>query len=278
MENLENKIEKMPLLKVSFELPTAEREGNTLFNFLGKGEGSFPAWSEGIYRNHPKLKEMVEGTEGEDEFRKKCIEYAVEYLEENKGAIEESRANLEKVWQEGGGTKFLEEIVKDFETDFPENQDKITGIISINPVNPRYLRHWTFGVNYLRSLEDRIGISVHEIIHFLYFKKWSEVFPGYDMKKYESPNPEWALSEILDVVIMKNNSVIRGLIGNYKPNVYKFWQDIKVDDKTLIELFEGIYMEHEEGKINFEEFLKRSWAEYNAKKDIVEGQMAMKKA
>lgn len=70
---------------------------------------------------------------------------------------------------------------------------------------------------------------------------------------------------------MNNNKIIQGIVKNEKFEVYKRWQSIRVDGKKLDEYFDGFYKEHEEGKISFADFLRKSWDEYQKNKDVIEG-------
>lgn len=261
--------EKMITPKVKFKLPTVEEENQTIFDFCyHKSSGGWD-WSEYVYKQHPKLKEMVGGVNDEKEFFKLCHEYVENYLEENREVIEDSRNKFQKVWMETE-EEFLKNISKDFETDFPEEVKEIRASVSINPICPRYLDEWSFNVFY-KFPEDRMKqTSIHEIIHFLYFKKWLEVFPNYDKRKFNGPHSEWKLSEILVNPIINNNETIQKIINNMKSNGYKEFQDIIIENKTLNEYFGDFYKEHLEGKTSFADFLKKSWDEYRKYKDVIE--------
>ena len=64
-----------------------------------------------------------------------------------------------------------------------------------------------------------IEVSAHEILHFLWFKKWKEVFPETGLKEYESPHLVWRLSEIMDPIILQCQPKIKELIKPAKSGV-----------------------------------------------------------
>jgi len=178
-QKIDGKIEKLPKPKVKFELLTIEDEAKKFVNFCrNKSSGGWD-WSHYVFKQHPKLKKMVEGVDEESEFYNQCREYAEAYLKENPKAIEEAKDKFEKSWGENE-EEIYSTLSKDFETDFPEGVSKIKARISINPINPRYLDKWSYDVFYRASGDRMKEISIHEIIHFLYFKKWLEVFPQFN--------------------------------------------------------------------------------------------------
>lgn len=53
---------------------------------------------------------------------------------------------------------------------------------------------------------------MHEACHFLYFRKWKEVFPRANPKTFESPHLAWHLSELVAPIILNRPDVQR-LLG-----------------------------------------------------------------
>jgi hypothetical protein len=254
--------------KVKFELPTLKKEEDIIFDFCHE-MGSGMNFSATVYDQHPDLKRVVLGITDEKEFRKKCNIYVDDYIEKNKKELEEWRENFQKSWEQVEDN-FLINLSKDFETDFPEDIKEIKANVSINPICPRWLDKWTFNLYYKFSNIQMKQTTIHEIVHFFYFKKWTEVFTDSDKKDFDSPHSEWKLSEILVHPIMNNNRMIQAIIKYQKSDVYQAWQHIKIDGKKLVDYFEPFYKEHEEGKISFADFLKKSWEEYRKHKETIE--------
>jgi len=257
--------------KLVFELPTIEAETDTLFDFCYREDLTGWDWSEMVYEQHPKLKEMLVGVKDKVEFYNQIRNYVESYDKENKADIEQVREVFQQAWDEVEG-KYYTSLVKDFEIDFPEDVKVIRAAISINPICPRYLDKWSFNVFYKFSKESALSVSIHETIHFLYFQKWSEIFSGYDKDKFETPHSEWKLSEILVNPIINNNPVIQEILKGYKSPGYGEFRNIVIEGKYLNKYFGEIYQEHLKGRMSFGDFLKKSWSEYDKYKDIIEGQ------
>jgi hypothetical protein len=260
----------MVVPEVKFVLPIIKSEAGMLFSFCYNNKSTGLDWSEIIYKKHPRFKEMVIGITKRDEFYNKCYEYADSFIKENHKVLEENRIKFEKSWNEDG-EKALVNLSKDFEVRFPEEVKEIKANVSINPICPRYLDKWSFDFFYKFSIDKMRATCIHEIIHFLYFKKWLEVFPSSDRRTFDAPYPEWKLSEILAPSIINNNKIIQSFVKSDKlSDVYPNWQAITIDNRKLVDYFGDIYKAHEDGKISFADFLKKSWDEYNKHKTIIE--------
>lgn len=296
MKNEFENNEKMSIPEVKFVLPTVEKEAQMLFNFCYVDESTKLNWSETVYKWHPDLKEEIKKLETSDELLKlkdlkdvdvyknayrnalynTCFKYAESFIRENIEKINNSQKHFKKLWDEIN-EKILTNLSGDFDISYPREINEIEASVSINPICPRNIEKWTFNVWYRFNDDNFKQTCIHEIIHFIYFKKWVKVFPAYnnevEKKKFNGDNPEWKLSEILVHSIINGNKTIRDVVGNSKSDVYTEWQNIKIGEKKLAEYFGDIYKEHEEGKISFDDFLKKSWEEYKKHEDIIENGM-----
>ena len=269
MKNINGVIEKGPAPKVIFELPTEKDETQTIFNFCYRESSGGWNWSEYVYNYHPELKKIIDGVDDEKEFYNCCHTYVKSYLEKHHNTIEQAVNEFQKKWKEIE-KEFYDNISKDFETVFPEEIKKIKVSVSINPICPRYLDKWSFNVFYKQSEDTMKKTCIHEIIHFLYFKKWLEIFPNYDKKTFNGPHSEWKLSEILVNPIMNNNQTIQKIINKQKSYGYREFRDIRIGNETLNDYFGNIYKKHLDGEITFSDFLEKCWDKYNKHKDIIE--------
>lgn len=48
--------------------------------------------------------------------------------------------------------------------------------VSMNPIDPRFLKERCFDIFYLNSESGAIGESIHEIVHFVWFYVWNRLF------------------------------------------------------------------------------------------------------
>lgn len=127
--------------------------------------------------------------------------------------------------------------------------------LSICPIAPRFLKERYFLLPIYGNNSESFNIVIHELIHFLYFKKWHKIF-GDSYSLYEYPHKIWILSEILDPVIMNDKRIVK--ITKYKAGLYPQW-DIYEKKYNLLSIFEEIYI----GSNNFSDFLKKAKYKYN---------------
>ena len=70
--------------------------------------------------------------------------------------------------------------------------------ISFNPVSPRYLNSNSYDIFYLNGECGALGITLHEMIHFLWFYVWKKHFNDSALE-YKTPHLKWVFSEkVLD--------------------------------------------------------------------------------
>ena len=113
---------------------------------------------------------------------------------------------------------------------------------------------WSFCVTHDRN--DTISIITHEISHFLYFKKFKEIFPKISRKNYEAPRKEWLLSELVAVIISHDPRILK--IVGIKDDFYPEHKILTVGGELLTEAISKLYKEYVIDKNNFSEFIKKS--------------------
>lgn len=163
---------------------------------------------------------------------------------------------------------FLDTLAAHMETEWPEGRI-ITGYISIIPVCPRFLDKLSFYINFKKSLSDAREIIAHEILHFLWFKKWKEVFPESKRGEYEAPHLVWRLSEIMDPIILQCHPEIQQFI-NPKSWGYNVFKTIKIGNVGMTEYFARVYKECLVGRISFEDTQKTLWGEAEKNREALE--------
>lgn len=163
----------------------------------------------------------------------------------------------------------MEALSEHFETEWPEDKPEIVGLITNLPVYPRFLDIYKFGVGY-ENIPKSIEASAHEIVHFLWFKKWKEVFPEMDRREYESPRLAWRLSEIMDPIILQCHPKIKELV---KPKGwgYSSFKNIKIGDVGMTEYFKKIYLDSIAAGDDFTTTLKKLWAEAQKHEEEING-------
>jgi hypothetical protein len=124
------------------------------------------------------------------------------------------------------------------------------------PIAPRFLDTNSFLLPYYYDVDILLNWAAHEMIHFLYFKKWAKFIPQSSPSDFEHPHPIWVLSEIL-VAVIGNDTTIQSTFKS-EFNIYPDWQELKIEGKGLLEIFTEEYKRSE----NFEDFLNNSWIKY----------------
>jgi len=197
----------------------------------------------------------------------KCREFAERIIEGNKSEILKAKDAIETDWNLVS-REFLTRLSKLFEIEWPEEKRIINAYITIMPVFPRFLDDFSFCVGYRNPPKARETIA-HEIVHFLWFKKWKEVFPDSKREEFEGPHLIWRLSEIMDPIILQCDPKIKELI---KPSRwgYPTFKDVVIEGVSMTEYFVKIYMDCVKKGKSFEEVLKILWAEALKNREAIE--------
>ncbi len=127
-----------------------------------------------------------------------------------------------------------------FKIDLKNEFNGMVGHIGLNPVSPRFLKTNTFDVFYLNSERGALGIALHEIVHFVWFKLWGDYFHD-DIKEYEIPNLKWVFSEIIPELIMRDERLkLRNPYSNGQV-IYEYFYKMNIDDKPIIDILYEMY-------------------------------------
>jgi hypothetical protein len=241
--------------KNHFEIIDLDRETKLFYSFIGSG-----MFSSTFNRTYPELVAIREKYKDESECLKKYREFLENLHTVKKKDMLAGKEEIESEWNKNS-TAFLQALSEHFETEWPKDKPEIIGYITNLPIFPRFLDGYEFCVGY-KNIAGSIETSAHEIVHFLWFKKWKEVFPEIKKEEYESPHLAWRLSEIMDPIILQCHPKIKELI---KPTRwgYSSFKDIKIGDVSMIDFFKKIYLESIANGDNFETTLKKLWREAN---------------
>lgn len=246
----------MSIPKVIFKLPRVSKEAEMFQMFCCHALKEFD-WSHIIYEAHPEIKKILESKKDQKEAYKELYKYSKDFISKNKHKLEDLRVQYQKEW-DSINDLYLKILSEDFETKYPSNRKVITAYVSIVPIYPRFLDSWSFNVG-LKS-QNMKKIAIHEILHFMYFKKWKEVFPKTKRIELEAPYLVWKLSEILAPILLNNNPKIQKLIKVKDPG-YSEFKNIKIGKENLVTHFEKIYKNHIKKETPFTSFLESIWEE-----------------
>lgn len=129
--------------------------------------------------------------------------------------------------------------------------------ISMNPICPRFLETHSFDIFYLNSERGALGLAIHEIIHFVWFYVWNQLF-GDSYDEYEPPSLKWILSEMVVEPIMRDERLAS--INPYFPIehggcVYPYFYTMKIEGKPILDTLVEMYR-----RLTIVEFMKESYA------------------
>jgi hypothetical protein len=210
-----------------------------------------------FFTHHPELEEQIKDMSKEDK-KRTVTRFVAEFYSKNAEVLEDSRRKLQSAW-DPVNDRILERLAEIIGTGWYD--ENITGIMTLNLVCPRNLRDSRFFVSYFKDTEIAKGIALHEITHFLFFKKWKEVFEDYDEKQFEYPNLVWNLSEIV-VEPIDNDKELRKLVPKTL-SAYKSYHNIIVPGSSvdIVEHFSNIYTKNTSSEKDFADFLRVSYKE-----------------
>jgi hypothetical protein len=196
-------------------------------------------WRESLFMVYPQM--------DREHFDSLCPAERKAYMEEALQAVyEQSRAEIsDKIqqyrehWIECKPQ--VEAAFKDaFGMDVQNLFNDIHANITLNPVSPRFLAEHTFDIFYKNSKKGALGVSLHELIHFLWFNVWQECFAD-DPSEYESPSLKWVFSEMAVDPIMRDQRL--SSINPYFEAgcAYEYFYTMKIDEQPILDTLFAMY-------------------------------------
>ena len=244
--------------KVKFEVASIKHLMPPINHFLNPKKGAWD-WSKHILDKYPSLDKKLKKIKKPSERKKMAHDFFEDFILKNKNLLEKKAEEFNKEWSKLNDD-FMKAISEALEIDWPKKDKEIRAFISPNPICPRYLKQRIFDVYYLSSLDWMKAVTVHEILHFIYFEKWKKVFPKTNEKHFEIPHLVWKLSEIVPKAILSDERVQK--IFKHNPTVYDEYHELKINGKPLLDYIDEFYFKRK----NFKDFLKKSWVFVNKHK------------
>lgn len=243
-------------LSVKFDINVAHGT-ESLTDFL-LNESCFGEHAERIiFNNHPELKKILQG-KSKKEWRKLATGYVRRFYKENNLVLLKQQKRVETVWRkvEKETGKILAGLLN---TDW-EGINKPKAEMGIISICPRYLQRQDFQYYYREHPFQSLATILHEVTHFVYFKKWGQLFPRDKENTYEDPHPVWHLSEIM-APILNNDPRLKVLIPDAEVFGYTDYNQKAFDKAGSLSIkgyFERNYLEFKTQGKTIEEFL--TWA------------------
>lgn len=228
-------------MKVTYRNPGLEHSINSILLF--QGNDATPFWSNSLLFFYPNLdKDLMRRLppEAKKEYLKKELSLLWrDLLDEINDKVELYNLHFAKYHEQ------IEDALSDaFEIDTRSIFNDLAGNISLNPVCPRFLEERYFDIFYKNSERGALGMSLHEIIHFIWFHVWNKHF-GDGYSEYDTPSLKWILSEMVVESIMDDERLAS--INPYYPRengggcVYGYFQNMIIRESPILETLRTMY-------------------------------------
>jgi len=217
-----------------------------------------------VYYNYKGLKEEMDAAEDK---RKAFSDYVDRFYEKNNTTVEECAEKFQKAWDAVNDPIFeaLQEVMEIRTKPFTAKCYMHTHGSS----SPRYLDTRRMLTYYNQPVENVMSVVTHELIHFIYFEKWKEIFPEHERITYDSPYLQWCLSEVLVFSIERDERISK--IVPTKDTGYGEWQRIiRFENglqKNIFHHYFSLYEKNLAEKTSFADFLKFCWQDVQQFKD-----------
>lgn len=204
---------------------------------------------------YPELKEKIADVQNSEKRVKAERTFFTDLFKENRQEMENARPKIQNVW-DGINRDVMQALSDIMEIGWPATDKKFTANITLNPICPRYLKSRSFDV-FFRDERNSINtiemIAVHEILHFIYFEKWKEVFPETDEAEFNTPHLVWKLSEMVPAILL--NDVRMQNIVKLKFRCYTEFEQCMIGKRHLLSYLQEFY----DLRKSMADFLTRSW-------------------
>lgn len=241
-------------MEVTFVNPGVDYMIENIMAFQTEEESAF--WSEPLYHFYPQLDKTYAMTLPFSE-RKDYIEHTLRTVYvELEDTINEKVALYTRHWATCKA-QITAALSDAFGIDCDNLFNDIQCNLSINPIEPRFLKELCYDTFYLNSERGAIGGGIHEIIHFVWFYVWNRLF-GDSYEEYERPSLKWILSEMIVESVMRDERL--SSINPYFPReqggcIYPYFFDMMVDGKLILDTLDAMYRSQ-----NIEDFMCNSYA------------------
>lgn len=250
-------------MDLTFQDPGLEYSLAHILDFQAEGMSDY--WRDGLFLFYPQL----------DRAHFDALEAGARpaYLREGLGAvyrenqalIGEKRAAYQACWKENRPQ--VEEAFSDaFGLDTRVLFNGLTVNITLNPICPRYLEEHAFDLFYLNSPQGALGMSLHEMTHFLWFHLWQNRF-GDTPAEYESPSLKWVFSEMAAAPILGDGRL--SALNPYRDGcVYDYFYTMTVEGTPVLDTMGQMYR-----SLPIGEFMEQGYAWCLRHEGEIRGQM-----
>lgn len=241
-------------MEVTFVDPGVEYMIQNILCFQDEGESDF--WAEPLYHFYPQLDQAYARSLPAAKRQDYIARTMRTVYPEIKSTIREKAVLYSRHW-EVCKPQITAALSEAFGLDCAGLFNDLRCNLSMNPIEPRFLKEHCYDTFYLNSEKGAIGGGIHEIIHFVWFYVWNRVF-GDHYDEYERPSLKWILSEMVVESVMRDERL--SSINPYFPRenggcVYPYFFDMLADGEPILDTLDAMYRNQ-----NIEDFMRNSYA------------------
>lgn len=241
-------------MHIEYTNPGFEHSVESMLLFQTEGESAY--WTDSIYYFYPELdKARIDSLDAAGK-----REYMISELRKIYDSLQNTWSEKLDAYNDHWAkhrAQVNDSLSDAFGVDAHVLFNDLRGHITLNPVCPRFLRERRFDIFHMNSHRGCIGITIHEMIHFLWFHVWNSLYhDGYD--EYERPSLKWILSEMVVESIMRDKRL--SSINPYFPRenggcIYGYFQDMVIENRPILETLDEMYRAD-----SMTGFMKRSYS------------------
>lgn len=219
-------------MKLQFQQGGSAYSAAGILEFTKSGQTDF--WREPFFRFYPDVDRDRYNAMTDSQRLDFLQTYFAAFAAENRALLEEKHAACQTCWDtyEPQIVSALEDV---FQLDLKPLFNDLVCRTTFNPISPRFLNEHTFDHFYLESERGALGTAIHEIIHFVWFHVWQDLFHD-DVREYETPHLKWILSEMVVEPIMRDGRL--GPINPYYTHracVYPYFYTMALDGTPVLD-------------------------------------------
>ncbi len=241
-------------MHIEFVNPGFEYMLNSIMEFQKDDVPSF--WNDSLFYFFKELNKEYAYSLSLEKRREYFAEKLLEIYKANESLLAEKVQAYSECWNE-----HKEEIIQAFsdafEVDCSNLFNDLTCNISLNPVSPRYLKEHSFDVFYLNSERGALGNALHEMVHFVWFAVWHDLFKD-SYEEYENPSLKWILSELVVEAVMSDERL--SSVNPYYPReqggcIYPYFFTMEIGGVPITDTIHKMYK-----SMSISEFMQESYA------------------
>ena len=241
-------------MDIQYVNPGFQYSIQSIVEFQKEDNSSF--WNDSLYFFYEELDKEVAFQLTMEEREEYITNILKVYYQEKEASIQEKIVTYQQYWNQYK-EQITEALTEAFQLDCSEILNDLTCNITLNPVCPRFLEEKSFDLFYLNSEKGALGVTLHELIHFVWFVVWNKVFLD-SYQEYESPTLKWLVSEMVVEAIMSDERL--SSLNPYYPRehggcIYPYFFYMEIEGKQILDTIYELYKTN-----SMIDFMKKSFA------------------